>query len=166
MPALYFVNVTMHVLAAMLWFGGMLFLGIVGAPLLRALEPPELRQRLFRDLGLRFRTVGWWSIAVLIVTGIVNLAYRDLLRWEGGGVLGSLAFWRTPFGHALAIKMLAVAVMLTVSAVHDFVIGPAASAAMPGSPESAALRRRAALIARVNALIGVIVVVAAVRLAR
>jgi putative copper export protein len=104
----------------------------------RALEPPELRQRLFRDLGLRFRTVGWWSIAVLIVTGIVNLAYRDLLRWEG--VLGSVAFWRTPFGHALAIKMLAVAVMLTVSAVHDFVIGPAASAAMSGSPEAAALR--------------------------
>jgi uncharacterized membrane protein len=164
MPALYFVNITMHVLAAVLWIGGMLFLGIVGAPLLRALEPPELRQRLFRDLGLRFRTVGWWSIAVLIVTGFVNLAYRDLLRWDG--VLGSAGFWRTSFGHVLAIKLLAVAVMLTVSAVHDFVIGPAASAATPGSPESATLRRRAALIARVNALIGVIVVVAAVRLAR
>jgi uncharacterized membrane protein len=37
MPALYYVNVTIHVLAAMLWLGGMFFLGVVGAPVLRAI---------------------------------------------------------------------------------------------------------------------------------
>jgi len=56
--------------------------------------------------------------------------------------------------------------MVTVSAVHDFVDGPAAGRARPGSPESIRLRRRAALLARTNALLGVVLVVAAVRLAR
>jgi hypothetical protein len=35
-----------------------------------------------------------------------------------------------------------------------------------GSPEAIAFRRRAALLARANALLGIIIVVAAVRLAR
>ena len=39
MSALYYINVTIHVLAAMLWLGGMFFLGAVGAPVLRAIEP-------------------------------------------------------------------------------------------------------------------------------
>jgi uncharacterized membrane protein len=56
---LYYLNVTVHVLAAFLWLGGMFFLGAVGAPVLRRLEPPELRARIFRELGQQFRSVGW-----------------------------------------------------------------------------------------------------------
>jgi hypothetical protein len=56
--------------------------------------------------------------------------------------------------------------MIIVSAVHDFVLGPMAGRRAPGSPEARAFGRRAALLARANALIGVIIVIAAVRLAR
>jgi len=164
LPALYFVNVTIHVLAAMLWLGGMFFLGVVGAPVLRSIEPPPLRQRLFQELGLRFRTAGWWAIAILIVTGVINLQYRGWLHWRG--VLGSTAFWGTHLGRALAVKLVAVTLMVAVSAVHDFIHGPRAGRATPGSPEATAGRRRAAMLARVNALLGVVLVAAAVRLAR
>ena len=164
MPLVYWVAVTVHVLAAMLWLGGMLFLAAVGAPVLRAVEPPELRQRLFRELGVRFRAIGWWAIALLLATGVLNLHYRGWLRWDG--VLGDAAFWRTGAGHALAWKLVAVIAMIAVSASHDFVLGPAATRSVPGSPEALRLRRGAALLARVNAFIGLIVVVAAVRLAR
>lgn len=164
MPFLYYVFVTIHVLAAMLWLGGMFFLGAVGAPVLRAIEPPALRQKLFQELGIRFRTVGWWTIGVLIVTGIINLHYRGWLQWDG--VWGSVAFWRTPVGHALAAKLAAVTFMVTTSAIHDFVHGPRAGRAKPGSPEALAFRRRAAQLGRVNAVVGVLLVVAAVRLAR
>lgn len=41
-----------------------------------------------------------------------------------------------------------------------------AGRAVPGSPEAGALRRKAALLARANALIGVVLVFAAVRLGR
>ena len=148
----------------MFWLGGMFFLGVVGAPVLRGIEPPAMRQALFQSLGLRFRRAGWIAIAVLVATGLVTLHYRGLLRWSG--VLGDAAFWRTTLGHALAAKLAAVTVMLAASAVHDFVLGPAAGRAAPGSPAAVRLRARAAWLARVNALIAVALVVAAVRLAR
>jgi uncharacterized membrane protein len=157
-------NVTIHVLAALLWLGGMFFLGVVGAPALRRIEPPALRQRLFHELGLRFRTVGWVAITILVATGVLNLYFHGWLHWTG--MLGSAAFWRTALGHALAAKLLAVVAMIAVSATHDFILGPAAGHATPGSPRAVALRRRAALLARLNAIVGVIVVIAAVRLAR
>jgi copper resistance protein D len=162
--ALYYVNVTIHVLAAILWLGGMFFLGVVGAPVLRAVEPPALRQRLFQELGTRFRRVGWWSIGVLLITGVINLHYRGWLDWNEA--LGSIDFWRTSTGHALAAKLASVAAMVVTSAMHDFVHGPRAGRASPGSPEAVGLRRRAARYARINAVLGVLLVVAAVRLAR
>ena len=165
MPHLYYVNVTLHVLAAMLWLGGMLFLGAVGAPALRRVEPAALRQSLFHEIGTRFRGIGWAAIAVLLVTGTVNLYYRGWLHWDG--VLASPGFWRTQYGHALAIKLVAVAAMIAISAAHDFVLGPAAVRAARGDGlEAGVLRRRAALWGRVNAFLGVVVVAAAVHLAR
>ena len=40
---LYYASVSVHVLAAMLWLGGMFSLAVVGAPVLRRVEPPALR---------------------------------------------------------------------------------------------------------------------------
>lgn len=164
MPLLYYLNVTVHVLAAILWLGGMFFLAVVGAPLLRTIEPPALRQQLFQQLGMRFRTAGWWSIAVLVVTGTINLYYRGLLHWEG--VFASGAFWATGMGRALAAKLFAVTSMIVVSAVHDFILGPRAGRLRPGSPEATQMRKKAAWLARVNAILGLLLVIAAVRLAR
>lgn len=163
LPA-YYANVTIHVLAALFWLGGMFFLGLVGAPVLRGIEPPELRQRLFHQLGLRFRTLGWIAIAVLITTGILNLQFRGLLRWDR--VLSSPTFWRTPFGGALALKLACVTVMLTLSALHDFSIGPRAGLAGPLTGEGRRLRAQSMWMARVNAIVGLLLVGAAVRLAR
>ena len=161
---LYYINVTVHVLAAMLWLGGMLFIGLIGAPVLRALDPPALRQKLFHQLGVRFRTAGWLTIAVLIATGVVNLYYKGWLRWDG--VLGSPDFWRTTSGLTLGVKLVGVGAMLIVSALHDFVLGPRAGRGRLDSNEAISWRRSAAALARLNALLGVIVVAAAVRLAR
>lgn len=163
MPTLYWIAVTLHVLAALFWLGGMFFLGVVGAPVLREVEP-RLRQQLFALLGRRFRSTGWGAIAVLLVTGPVTFHYRGLLAWDG--VLGTSAFWGTAMGTAVAAKLAAVLTMIVVSLVHDFLLGPAASRMPPGSPEALRLRVRAAWLARANAFVGVLVVIAAVRLAR
>jgi copper resistance protein D len=161
-PGLYYLNVTVHVLAALFWLGGMFFFALVGAPVLRRVEPPTLRAELFRELGRRFRGVSWVAIAVLVATGVVNLHYRGLLRAE---LWGSAAFWATGLGKALAWKLGAVTVMVVGSAIHDFHLGPAAGRLGPGA-EALRARTRAAWLARVNALVGLILVIAAVRLAR
>jgi putative copper resistance protein D len=163
MPSPYYVNVSIHVLAALVWLGGMFFLGLVGAPVLRGVEPPELRQRLFDQLGMRFRSVGWTALVVLIITGITNLHFRGLLSVT---ILTDPRFMHSTWGRALAVKLAALAVMLVVEGYHDWVLGPRAGRVMAGSPEALELRRRANLYARVSGICGIVIVLAAVRLAR
>ena len=158
---MYFLNVTIHVFAALFWLGGMFFFALIGAPVLRRVEPPELRSALFRQLGERFRTAGWFAIAVLLITGTLNLHFRGMLA-----LLGSGEFWATPYGRTLMWKVGAVAAMLIVQGYHDFIAGPAASRLPADSPELQRSRRRAALLARLSGAFGIIVVIAAVRLAR
>ena len=159
---MYWLNVTIHVFAALLWLGGMFFLAVVGAPVLRKVEPPQLRGALFRRLGEQFRLVGWIAIAVLLITGTLNLHFRGVLN----ETLIEPAFWSTRYGTALGWKVSAVAGMLIVQAIHDFRLGPAASRLESGSVAMLKARSRAALLARLSALLGIIVVIAAVRLAR
>jgi putative copper export protein len=162
MRTLYLLNVTVHVLAAMLWVGGMLFLGLVGAPVLRRVEPAALRARLFRDLGRAFRPVGWGAIGVLLATGVTNLWLTGVLD----GRLATASFWSAPYGRTLAWKLAAVAAMLATSALHDFVLGPRAGRLDPASSAAVRARSRAAWLARIGVVLGLAVVVAAVRLAR
>lgn len=159
----YHLNVTVHLLAALLWLGGMFFLAAVGAPVLRKVEDPALRSRLFRALGVQFRWVGWICIAVLLVTGVGNLHFRGLMSWE---ILGDPSFWSGTYGRALGWKLAAVTVMVVVSAVHDFWLGPKAGELRAGSAEARRARRWASWLARVNALVGILLVFVAVRLAR
>lgn len=162
---LYTLVVTLHVLAALFWLGGMFFLALVGAPVLRSVEPPALRRALFQQLGSRYRSWGWGAIVTLLVTGLWNLQLRGVLTVE---VLTSAAFWGAPFGRALAWKLALVTAMLANQALHDFWLGPRAgrvsAAESPG--EAARLRRWASWLARVNALLGLVLVWAAVRLGR
>lgn len=163
MPVAYLINVTIHVLAALVWLGGMFFLALVGAPVLRGVEPAELRQKLFDQLGYRFRSVGWIALGVLTVTGVLNLYFRSAL---------SLAAWTNPawlhstWARVLMVKLAAYVVMLIVEGYHDFVLGPRAGRVLAGSPEALALRVKASRYARVSAIAGLIIVLAAVRLAR
>lgn len=132
---MYTAITALHLLAALVWLGGLLFLGIVGAPVLRRLDRP-LRTRLFDAIGVRFRTVGWVAIGVLIATGL-------LMIWRLGIFAAPSAFWTTTFGRALLLKWSVILLMLFVSALHDFKYGPAAR-----SSETA--RRIASLLGRAN----------------
>jgi uncharacterized membrane protein len=136
----------LHVLAAITWIGGMLFIALVLVPITRRLEDQTLRARLVREAGLRFRTVGWIALGVLVVTGLLNL-------WMHPGLLSSPRFhW----------KLGLVVLTLILSAFHDFVLGPRAGA--PGADPSA--RVRASWVARVNVLVVLIIVALALSLFR
>jgi len=111
----------------------MLFIALVMVPITRRLEDQTLRTRLIHDTGLRFRTVGWTAIGVLVVTGLLNL-------WMHPVLLSSTRFhWKVGL----------VVLALILSAFHDFVLGPRAGA--PGADPSA--RVRASWVARLNVLV-------------
>lgn len=159
---LYYINVVVHVLAAVIWLGGLFFFALVGAPVLRRMEPAALRAALFQQLGERFRTVGWVAIVVLLVTGVINLYFRGVLDRD----LWNAAFWNTRFGRVLGVKLAAILSMLVLQVLHDFQLGPAAGRARAGTEEAIRLRRRAALVARSSALLGLLILIAAVFLVR
>jgi putative copper export protein len=157
---LYQLSVFLHILSAIVWIGGMLFLALVIVPATRGLPPPD-RSALFSAVGRRFRAVGWVCIGLLLLTGIVNSAYRGVTL---DNVL-TAELWTSPFGRVLSLKLAVVAVMLTLSLYHDFVIGPRSVRVTTG-PQAQQLRRLASYVGRIEAILALIVVALAIMLVR
>jgi uncharacterized membrane protein len=161
----YPLFVWLHLVAAAVWIGGMVFLALVVVPIIRRPEHQQIAVSLISQTGRRFRWVGWGCLIVLLLSGTVNLAYRGFGwadAWSGHLFTGF-------FGHTLAIKLFCVVLILLLSAVHDFVMGPRATAvgqATPNSPEAIRLRRQVSWIGRVNLLLALAVVALGVLLVR
>ena len=164
MTTLYLVSVWLHILAAMAWVGGMYFLVLVVVPWLRA-GNQQNAGKFLSDTGRRFRSVGWVCFGVLLLTGTFNL-------WVRGVRVSSFtdAVWlASPFGRSVVLKLELFVVVLMLSAIHDFVVGPRATAALregPSSPRTQALRKQASFLGRVNAILALLVVAVAVTLVR
>ncbi|WP_322802248.1 DUF4149 domain-containing protein [Thermoflexus sp.] len=151
MRTLYFIAVGLHLLTAIFWIGGQLFLALAVVPALRQPAFRALSPALLQALGLRFRTMGWIAIGVLILTGLINLAAREVTL----GLVLDPAFWRGAFGRALAGKLLAVVMVIGCNALHDFWAGPRATRALETNPEgdeAARWRRLASWLARLTLL--------------
>ncbi len=165
MHAWYIISVIVHILAAMTWIGGMLFLVLVLVPTLRTLPSRETAVELVASSGRRFRTIGWISLTILVLTGYTNLHFRGV-TWSA---MWQETFWATPFGDVLFYKLMLVGAILTISVLHDFWIGPRASQALregPGSPDAIRQRLLASWMGRLNLLLSLCVLVLGVMLVR
>ena len=152
-------------MAAAAWLGGMLFLVLVVVPALRKPALAANAASAIRILGERYRTVGWATLLVLVVTGTANVAFR------AGSFRGirETEWWATPFGRTFAAKLTLVGLVLVLSAVHDFAIGPRAGRLMleaPEHPTTARWRTAARWMGRINLLLALAIVALAVRLVR
>jgi putative copper export protein len=154
-----FLNLWLHILAAVIWIGGMLFLSLVAVPVLRQVDSPVLRSDLFRMMAQRFRRLVWICIAVLILTGIVNMAYY------GNTSAGS------PYQKVLSIKLGLVTVLVALGVAHDALIGPRAARAqsrdgLPPTGTDLLMVQLSPWVGRFNLLLGVIILVLAAALTR
>ena len=70
--------VWLHILAAAIWIGGMVFLALVLVPVVRRPEYRDHAWRLVHLTGTRFRWVGWVCLGILAVSGFVNLDFRGI----------------------------------------------------------------------------------------
>jgi putative copper resistance protein D len=153
MHVFYLISVWLHIMAAVVWVGGTIFLVIVLVPAIRRPQFAGIASALIRFTALRFRWVGWVCFGVFVFTGIVNLAARGI-GWQE---------------HTLAIKLILVAAILAISGFHDFSLGPRASAAWEANPVSAEtlrLRRQAVKLGRLNLLLAVTAIVLGIMLVR
>jgi uncharacterized membrane protein len=149
-----------HVLAAVSWIGGMIFLSVVLAPLMRRGAATSDQLLLFRTAAKRFRILTWSSIAVLIATGPLLLTHRS-----SEPVAASL------WGGVLALKVFLVACLLVLTVLHDVFLGPRMSR-LGGIPRESRTTREQALLMtsrwlpRLALLVACSVLAAAVILAR
>lgn len=140
----------MHIMAALFWVGGMLFLTLVIAPFLSTLEPAK-KSEIYKIVGTKFRFYGWIAIIILIVTGPLNLYYM-------GVPFSSLfdpAFHGTPYGRAVMMKLGFVVLLVLSSLFHDFYLGPKARG-------NRKLSRYAMIFGRSNLVVAILIVIFAV----
>lgn len=152
--------VWLHLVAAMVWIGGMVFLSLVLAPALKQEPFAVQRGDLIRTVGLRFRAVVWSSIGVLLTTGPALMAAR-------GWSLGAPGGWPA----VLVAKLVLVTIVLALAAAHDFFIGPRVSRLLrapdPSRVESDRLRIAwSSWLPRLSLVLALAVLAAAVVLAR
>lgn len=114
-PWLDTIVLWIHILAAISWVGGMIFVAFILGPYVRRTVSPEERIPMMAAVGKRFSYLGWSAIFTLVCTGIYNAA-RFLSSWD--------ALLQTTFGHLLLIKISLVTLMIGLSIVHDFFLGP------------------------------------------
>ena len=159
MKALYLLSVWLHILAVVTWLGGIVFLSLVLVPTLRRPEYRGILAPLVEQTGARFRRIAWLSLGLLVITGGFNLMY---LGFEGSD-------WGSPFGRTLGLKLLLVTVILGLSVLHDFIIGPRATALYRENPNAERARRlwkQAGWIGQLNLLLALVVVALGIMLVR
>ena len=152
--------VWLHLLAAVAWIGGMLFVSLVLVPVFKRDGFVGERRALFQTLALRFRMVAWASILTLVATGSMLLTSRM-------GSLAEPAGW--PF--VLKLKLALVAILIGLTAAHDFWLGPWVGQLMRGSSADRSatehmLIRLSPWVARLGLILALVILLLAVAVVR
>ena len=105
--------VWLHLLAAISWIGGTIFLSVVLAPVLKREPFTSQKALLFRTIAMRFRVVVWGAIAALLLTGPLLLHQRGIPIADPSG-----------WPMVLVVKLGLVAILLLLTLTHDLIIGP------------------------------------------
>jgi uncharacterized membrane protein len=162
---MYFWSLFFHVIFAIFWIGGMLFTAAVLVPVSRDKMFTNRRGEFFKLAGTLFSRLSWVIFILMIVTGTMAL-YGKGFNTE---VLLSADFWQTRYGKTLMGKLHIFSLVLIVSAVHDFWLGPKAADLMDNDPESPAtirFRKASSWAGRVNLILALGILYYALSLVR
>lgn len=99
-----------HLIAASIWVGGSIFIGIVLAPLLKTFsDSVEGRLSIMIRVGRRFNKIGFPSLLILIATGIYN---------SYGFIYKPSMLLSSTYGEVLVVKIILVVILLVTFAIH------------------------------------------------
>lgn len=156
---LYIFSIFLHISAACLWLGGMLFLILAFIPGIK--NHPD-KVDLISSVSLKFRVAGSVALIILFITGILQLEYRGI-HWNLDFFMSSF------FGKMAGLKIIVFTLILLTSLIHDYYIGTRAIEAWkinPENPKSIALRKSSRMLGRINFLLALIAVFLGVVLVR
>jgi len=140
-----------HLVAAAIWVGGSLFIGIVFSPLLKTMTSSiQERMQIMIRVGRRFNKVAVPSLIILMVTGL----YTSHVLLSKPELLVS-----TSYGTFLIIKIILVIALIITYAVHVRVIRKDVeekimSNQMP-EPEIQKLRKKIIILGEITVVLSV-----------
>jgi uncharacterized membrane protein len=144
-----------HMLATVLWIGGLTVLLFVVLPLVNRTLPAENRAVLLEQIQRRFDPISWGCLLLLVATGLFQMSANPNYQ-------GFLAI-NNRWAAAILIKHLLFGVMIIVNAVLTWGVLPGlkrvALKRQKGieAPEDASLRRRELFLLRLNFVLGVLI---------
>ena len=140
----------LHVMAAIVWIGGTIFMAMISQPAIRKTLSLEQRMAVYREIGIRFKRVQWICLGTLLLTGA-------LMVWETGIPLES-------FSSLLWAKLMLVITVTILSFLHSNIWGPrlVAVSCDPTSPAYLALARKLRIFGQVNLLASLAIIFLAV----
>lgn len=165
MFTIYKTAVYLHIASAIFWIGGMLFTAAVLVPASRHKVLAGKRGTLFSIVGKKFSRISWFLFVVLIITGVIQLWARGFTI----DFLTSSTFWESGFGSTLGIKLILFSVIIIISGLHDFWLGPKTAALIddkPGERKTRTYRKSTRWIGRQNLLLGLLILYFAITLVR
>ncbi len=138
-----------HLLAACTWLGGMIYINLIFMPMLKTVEPSTAGQ-LVRENGIRFPKLAWASVGLLIITGVMHLNMDAVFDFS------------TDYGTFLTLKLITIVVMITIGLYITFLLYPKLIKLAPQdgeapSSEFVSLQKRLPILARINMLLGILV---------
>ncbi|WP_069131226.1 CopD family protein [Rhodohalobacter halophilus] len=161
---MYVWSALIHIIIACFWIGGMLFMVAILVPATRN-KLASQRGLLFTELGTRFSRMSWLLFPILFITGITALLGRGYSIQD----LLSMSFWKSMYGTTLLNKLTVFSLMLIVTAIHDFWLGPKAATLMDSKPDSdltKTYRKASSWGGRINLVLGLVILYFAVSLVR
>lgn len=142
------IILTIHILAATLWIGGMLFMVFVLSPYVRSL-PNSVEA--FQKVGKRFSIIGTFiGLPVLFITGIGNMHSFGITFFD--------LFHRTSsYASTLHDKIHLFLITLLLALIHDLYLGPR-------SHINEKFRILTRFVGVINLIIGILIIFLAVKL--
>ncbi|MEX0995118.1 MAG: DUF4149 domain-containing protein [Balneolaceae bacterium] len=162
---MYFWSVYIHILLAIFWIGGMLFTAAVLVPVSRDKMFENRRGEFFKKVGTLYSRISWILFILILGTGITALTGLGYSLSD----LASSYFWQSGFGRTLMGKLHIFSLVLILSGLHDFWLGPKAAKLMDQEPDSKITRRfrkASSWVGRINLLLGLWILYYAVSLVR
>ena len=140
-----------HLIAAAIWVGGSLFIGIVFSPLLKTMtDSVEERMQIMIRVGRRFNKVAVPSLIILMITGL----------YTSHALIGKPELLvSTSYGTFLLIKIFLVIGLIIVYAVHVRVIRKDVEARIMSNqmpePEIQRLRKKIIILGEITVVLSV-----------
>ena len=154
---IYRISVFLHIFAFSIWFGGMIFISLILRPsIMRRQDYPEILDVVAR----KFSKITWFFIfPVLFVSGFFNSYFRT-------GEINPFEWSQYAPGKIALVKFHLFILILILSALHDFKLGPKAVELMKSNANPEKFRKLSGIVGRVNFLLGIVMIILGILLVR